>query len=139
MATNIDLYRILEVHPDASDEVIKKAYKTLAAKYHPDVSSQSIEQMQDLNLAYEVLSDPGKRHEYDSQLKLQESGPSRDLVDTVSVIFSILFIVGLAKLLFKAFPPIAILIVPVGLLILFTRYPKTVAKLYMSILRPIKK
>ena len=39
MNTNIDYYEILEVHPRASKEVIKKAYQTLAKKYHPDTTS----------------------------------------------------------------------------------------------------
>ena len=35
-----DYYEILEVHPKASEEIIRKAYLTLAKKYHPDVSSE---------------------------------------------------------------------------------------------------
>ena len=42
MNTNIDYYEILEVHPRASKEVIKKAYQTLAKKYHPDISPLKI-------------------------------------------------------------------------------------------------
>ena len=65
----LDYYEILEVHPKASQEVIKKAYQVLAKKYHPDVSSYgreySEEKIKEINKAYEVLSDPVKRAEYD--------------------------------------------------------------------------
>ena len=47
-----DYYAILEVHPKASQEIIKKAYLTLAKKYHPDVSDQigsCTEKMQEIN------------------------------------------------------------------------------------------
>jgi len=69
-----DYYRILEVHPDASAEVITKAYKTLARKYHPDqfhVSDKRLltERMQDLNAAYETLGDPHLRARYDREYK----------------------------------------------------------------------
>ena len=65
-----DYYEILEVHPKASSEIIKKAYFTLAKKYHPDVYPDkkfAIKKMAMLNEAYEVLSNPNKRKTYDAQ------------------------------------------------------------------------
>lgn len=59
-----DYYRILQVHPEASPEVIQAAYRRLARQRHPD-SGGSDAAMQELNEAYEVLSDPVKRREYD--------------------------------------------------------------------------
>jgi preprotein translocase subunit Sec63 len=59
-----DYYRILQVHPEASLEVIQAAYRRLARQRHPD-SGGSNAAMQELNEAYEVLSDPVKRQDYD--------------------------------------------------------------------------
>ena len=68
MATRPDYYRILQVHPGAEREVVDAAYRKLASKYHPDVShaSDSAERMKQINIAYEVLSDPVKRATYDA-------------------------------------------------------------------------
>ena len=68
MATQLDFYGILQVHPRAEKEVIDAAYRRLAAKYHPDVSqlSDATERMKQINTAYEVLSDPVKRAAYDA-------------------------------------------------------------------------
>ena len=66
-------YEILEVDKNASNEVIDKAYKTLAKKYHPDLqkgTNKEIYQnkMKQINEAFEVLSNNDKRKEYDSRL-----------------------------------------------------------------------
>lgn len=65
----MDYYQILEVSPGSSVEVIKAAYKVLAKKYHPDVyqgdKTYAGEMMQKINAAYEVLSNPESRAEYD--------------------------------------------------------------------------
>ena len=63
-----DYYKILQVASDASPEVIQMAYKALAKKYHPDLNpgqeEAMQEKMQDLNEAYEILSDKYKRWHY---------------------------------------------------------------------------
>jgi curved DNA-binding protein len=63
-----DYYKILGVERGASDEVIKKAYRRLARKYHPDVSKEknATERFQDVSEAYETLKDQEKRAAYDS-------------------------------------------------------------------------
>jgi curved DNA-binding protein len=64
----VDYYKILGVDKHASTEDIKKAYRKLARKYHPDVNPNSKEahkKFQEVNEANEVLSDPGKRKKYD--------------------------------------------------------------------------
>lgn len=67
------LYEILEVSENASKEIVEKAYKVLAKKYHPDLQAEGDKQeaekkMKQINEAYEVLSDEEKRKEYDLKL-----------------------------------------------------------------------
>lgn len=71
------LYDILEVSKRASKEVIEKAYRTLAKKYHPDLQTEenranAEEKMKKINEAYDILSDDEKRREYDRKLEEQE-------------------------------------------------------------------
>ena len=64
----IDYYKILGVEKSASQDEIKKAYKKLARKHHPDLNpndSDAQRRFQELNEANEVLSDPEKRKKYD--------------------------------------------------------------------------
>lgn len=62
-----DYYKIMDVDEKATAEEIKKAYKKLARRYHPDVSKEkdAEKKFKDLGEAYEVLKDPDKRREYD--------------------------------------------------------------------------
>lgn len=61
------LYETLDVAADASAEEIKKAYRRLARKYHPDINKDSgaEEKFKEINAAYEILSDEQKRRQYD--------------------------------------------------------------------------
>jgi curved DNA-binding protein len=64
-----DYYEVLGVPRDASDDDIRKAFRKLARKYHPDVAddkSTAEEKFQEVNEAYEVLSDPENRKKYDA-------------------------------------------------------------------------
>lgn len=62
-----DLYDVLGVKKDASEAEIKRAYRKLAAKYHPDVNHEpgAEEKFKKINEAYETLSDDQKRAQYD--------------------------------------------------------------------------
>ena len=64
----IDYYKVLGVPKNASAEAIKKSYRKLARKYHPDLNPKNIEaekKFKQINEAHEVLSDPKKRKKYD--------------------------------------------------------------------------
>lgn len=74
-------YKILEVDFNASPEVIEKAYKTLAKKYHPDLQEENQkviagEKLKEINEAYEVLSNPQLKSSFDA--KFQQSFVSRE-------------------------------------------------------------
>ncbi len=67
-------YDILEVSKNASPEIIEKAYKTLVKKYHPDLQKNEEknkyeEKIKKINEAYDILSNPEKRKNYDLNLK----------------------------------------------------------------------
>src|ERR1700736_1323655 len=63
-----DYYKVLGISKSASGDDIKKAFRKLARKYHPDVNpgdKKAEEKFKEINEAYEVLSDPDKRRKYD--------------------------------------------------------------------------
>jgi len=60
-----DLYKVLQVDPEAEREVIRAAYRALALKYHPDVSSRSHDRMTGLNHAWGILRNASARAAYD--------------------------------------------------------------------------
>lgn len=67
MATKRDYYEVLGINKSASADEIKQAYRTLAKKYHPDVSTDpnATEKFAEIQVAYDCLSDPDKRANYD--------------------------------------------------------------------------
>ena len=69
MATKEDFYKLLNVDKNASDAEIKKSYRSLAMKFHPDRNADNPEaaevKFKQIKEAYEVLSDPKKRSAYD--------------------------------------------------------------------------
>ena len=77
-------YKILQIDRNASPEIIEKAYKTLAKKYHPDLQSENNKEKYEeifkvINEAYQTLSDPSLKASYDKSLFDNEI--SRDKYD----------------------------------------------------------
>jgi molecular chaperone DnaJ len=73
-----DLYDVLGLKPDASKNEIKKAFRALARKYHPDVNPSDRDaetRFKEINEAYEILSNPSKKREYD-ELREAAAGAS---------------------------------------------------------------
>ncbi|MGC9048801.1 MAG: molecular chaperone DnaJ [Patescibacteria group bacterium] len=72
-----DYYQILGLKKDASPEEIKRAFRELAQKYHPDKPGGSAEKFKEINEAYQVLSDPEKRKLYDQYGETFEQARAR--------------------------------------------------------------
>jgi len=73
-------YATLGLDRRCSNAQIRAAYRILAKQHHPDVNASSpaaVKQTQDLNAAYETLSDPARREIYDAELKAAESRPAK--------------------------------------------------------------
>ena len=90
MAVARDLYDVLGVPRDASDDDIRKAYRQLARELHPDVSAdpETEERFKEVAGAYEILSDPEKRARYDA---FGTSGPGGQPFADISDIFEMFF------------------------------------------------
>ena len=80
---HLDYYATLEVTPRASDEEIKRAYRKLALKYHPDRNQgnkNAEEKIREINAAYEVLGDPETRKSYE-RLRFGGHGRKSDFAE----------------------------------------------------------
>ena len=80
-----DYYKILEVEENSSDEDIKKSYRNLSKKYHPDLNPEGAEKFKEIAEAYEVLSDKTKREQYN--LKKKNPNHSTQFDDLFSQMF----------------------------------------------------
>src|SRR5664280_2819396 len=67
MVASGDLYKVLQVDPEAEREVIRAAYRTLALKHHPDLSAGSHDRMAALNHAWGILRSASARAAYDQE------------------------------------------------------------------------
>ncbi|XP_034476933.1 dnaJ homolog subfamily B member 6 isoform X2 [Drosophila innubila] len=76
----VDYYKVLDVARTATDGEVKKAYRKLALKWHPDKNPDNLEEankrFRELSEAYEVLSDARKRRIYDARATLHKSSAS---------------------------------------------------------------
>lgn len=80
-----DPYKVLQVDPEAEDEVIAAAYRRLARKYHPDTATgtESAGRMEAINAAWEVIGDPRSRAAYDRQ-RAVEAAMARSASETAA-------------------------------------------------------
>ena len=77
----MELYDILSLSPDASNEDIKRAYKRLAKIYHPDKPTGNTEQFQKINYAYNILINDTTRCKYNDLKKPTKSKLTNFLAD----------------------------------------------------------
>lgn len=66
----MSLYKELELDDSASADEIKKSFRKLSMKYHPDRGSGNEEKYKKINQAYNILGDPQKKHQYDNESKM---------------------------------------------------------------------
>lgn len=87
---DVDYYELLQINPNAEVEAIHRVYRLMAMRYHPDnPKSGDVERFLLLKRAYDVLSDPGRRAQYDAMRNQHNSGPMpvfelKDFVEGVS-------------------------------------------------------
>ena len=86
MTAPTDPYKTLQVDPEAEDEVIAAAYRRLARKYHPDVASgtEAAARMAAINVAWEMIGDPGRRAAFDRDRALKAALDRRDVEANVT-------------------------------------------------------
>lgn len=83
-----DYYEVLGVAPDAGAAEIKRAYRQLARRYHPDISGEDrTTAFLEVARAYEVLGDPQRRRSYDMALIQSVSGRGDWLADEIAIDF----------------------------------------------------
>lgn len=78
MAEPLDAYKVLQVDPEAEDEVIQAAYRRLARKYHPDLAAgtEAAFRMAAINAAWELIGEPAGRAAYDRARLSSSSTPA---------------------------------------------------------------
>ena len=82
-----DYYEVLGVDKNADDAAIKKAYRVLAKKYHPDMNpgdKDAEQKFKEASEAYAVLSDPEKRRQYDQYGHAALDGGAEDIHGVLS-------------------------------------------------------
>jgi curved DNA-binding protein CbpA len=77
MPDAIDPYKVLQVDPEAEDEVIQAAYRRLARKYHPDLAAtaEAATRMAAINAAWELIGDPAARRDFDRARSIESKAP----------------------------------------------------------------
>lgn len=95
MAQPADLYKVLGVAQDADADAVKKAFRDLAKKHHPDANpgnKKSEEKFKEASQAYEILSDPEKRRRYDAMRHspIQDQG-GYDNGESINDLFEMFF------------------------------------------------
>lgn len=87
---NRDLYEVLGVARDATEATIKKAYRKLSMKHHPDRDSGSKEAFQEIEQAYRILSDPVAKGHYDSTGEIGDSAQNSLMNEVTSLFMNVI-------------------------------------------------
>ena len=133
-----DYYLILQVQPSAEPEVIQAAYRRLARKHHPDIENSDATQMQELNEAYEVLSNPDRRADYDRWYRLRRwssapppawsptptrppfSFPWRSFFVSLAVmLLLVVFVLDIFRIGLRGAPEITLILIVLGLVVYY--------------------
>jgi len=105
-------YQILNLPMDASNEDIKKSYKKLAIKWHPDKNKSHIalDKFKEISEAYQVLSDPEKRSNYNMSIQSHHHEPIFDIciIDPFKIFNEFIKIINME---FALYPPTMIHII----------------------------
>ena len=80
---NENPYKILELNKNASKEEIKKKYRVLSLKYHPDRPEGNEEKFKEINKAYSILSDVGERSKYDNKQPVFKGNNDMDFFNQI--------------------------------------------------------
>ena len=122
-----DYYRILQVHPLAEEEVIQAAYRRLARLHHPDAGAEDTRTMQELNEAYEVLSNPEQRVDFDRWYQSEHANVDvepppiplwRAMIPVLlSLTVLVVLILDLWRLGLRGVPEVTLVLVAVGWLV----------------------
>ncbi len=83
-----NFYKVLGLQENAGPDDIKKAYRTLAKQVHPDLGNGDAERFHLVNRAYQVLSDPDRRRDYDIAMRQYHSGAG-SMDDYVSDVYEV--------------------------------------------------
>ena len=124
-------YEILGVPRTASAMEITKAYRLLVAKYHPDRHQENVleelaqEKHKQLNVAYEVLSDPRRRSSYDTELRLggmahgSAPGPTHRGISRGTIVWLVCLVLVIPMLMRVLRQPKLVALVVGGLLVIW--------------------
>lgn len=124
-------YEILGVPRTASAMEISKAYRLLVVKYHPDRHQENVleelaqEKLKQLNAAYDVLSDPGRRSTYDTQLPLGDMahgsapGPTHSGISPGTIVWLVCLVLAIPVLMRVLHRPKLMALVVGGLLVIW--------------------
>lgn len=131
-----DYYKILEIQPDASLEVMNNAYRALVRKYHPDLYHIRMKapmnaKMQDINEAYNTLSVAATRAEYDRRYQHRQPEPIKQSIHWKTVVLWGLGSFFLIKFFLKPilFSPLGrILLLGLSLYLIFKLISRTAPK-----------
>lgn len=121
-------YELLEIAENASDEIIKAAYRAQMKKYHPDVfvgdPAFAEAKTKQINTAYQVLSDPEKRRQYDMFLASRRSTDNYNTFNETKSIYDNSTVAKRTNISFAKIKPILIIVAIIAIIVLIVGCPQ---------------